>query len=222
MPPKRIWTINGDFIGVRPSGVGRYASEVTSALDRLVARQAPLTADVKLTLVAPRKSVKSYEAIDVRIVDEFRRPRLPQFWVQMQLPRFVRGRLISFCNLAPVAVRRQIVCIHDLHTLLMPESYGRGFRLAHKIVLPALGRRVCRITTVSDFSKGHLVAHGIAQAEKVIVTYNGCDHALRWSAANSRLNSWASPFCPLPWAAAEIQESGIDLAYHSKARFVGH
>ena len=195
MPPQRIWTINGDFIGVPPSGVGRYAAEVTSALDRLVARQAPLALGVKLILVAPRKPVsKPYEAIDVRIVDEFRRPRLPQFWVQMQLPRFVRGGLISFCNLAPVAVRRQIVCIHDLHTLLMPESYGRGFRLAHKIVLPALGRRVRRITTVSDFSKGHLVAHGIAQEEKVAVSYNGCDHALRWNAANSGLDLGPRPF----------------------------
>jgi glycosyltransferase involved in cell wall biosynthesis len=191
----RSWTINGDFIGLKPTGVPRYAKEVTAALDKLIARQHPLTSGLELNLVSPREIENiNLDAIRIKVVREFRTPRLPQFWVQAQLPRFVKGGLLSFCNLAPVAVRRQIVCIHDLHTLLMPESYGVGFRLAHRLILPTVGRFSRRITTVSNFSKSHLVAHGIAQPDKVTVTYSGCDHALRWNESDTSLNFGPRPF----------------------------
>jgi glycosyltransferase involved in cell wall biosynthesis len=187
--PRRRWTINGDFVALQPTGVARYAREVTLALDALIAEGHPLTRDVELDLVAPGpgRVPLPLRAISMRVVPEFNRPRLPQVWVQAQLPRHVPGGLLSFCNLAPVSVRRQIACIHDLHTRLMPESYGAGFRLVHRIVLPLLGRRAARITTVSELSRRHLVDFGIAPAEKITVTYNGSDHADRWDAGRSAL-----------------------------------
>jgi glycosyltransferase involved in cell wall biosynthesis len=181
------WTINGDFVSLQPTGVPRYAREVTMALDALVAERHPLARRLEIDLVAPRQPAESFQlrAIPMRIVTEFSRPRLPQFWVQAQLPWHVPGGLLSFCNLAPVAVKRQVACIHDMHTRLMPESYGRGFRLAHRLILPLLGRRAAHITTVSQLSRSHLVQFGIAPEEKITVTYNGSDHALRWDAARS-------------------------------------
>lgn len=225
MPNTRFWTINGDFTGLKPNGVARYAREVTVALDKLAASEHPLTEGLELRLVSPREEVKiAFDAIRIRTVREFGPPRLPQFWVQAQLPRFVRGGLLSFCNLAPVALPRQIVCIHDLHTVLMPQSYGRGFRLAHRLILPALGRVARRITTVSNLSKGHLVAHGIAGPDKIAVTYNGCDHALRWNASNASLEFGPRPFvlflgqpqtyknAGLIWRIApELDRQGIDI-----------
>jgi glycosyltransferase involved in cell wall biosynthesis len=191
----RFWTINGDFIRLRPTGVARYAKEVTIALDQLVSRHHPLTEDLELRLVAPCEATHiSFNAIRVRTVREFSAPRIPQFWVQAQLPRFVRGGLLSFCNLAPVSIAKQIVCIHDLHTMLMPQSYSLSFRLAHRLILPALGRKVRRLTTVSHLSKSHLVNHGIAPAHKITVTYNGCDHALRWNSRNTSLTYGPRPF----------------------------
>jgi glycosyltransferase involved in cell wall biosynthesis len=182
VPKIRTWTINGDFLGLRPAGVARYAREVTFALDRLIASQHSLTTDLDLRLVSPReiKNINLY-AIRTRTVREFGPPRIPQFWVQAQLPRFVKGGVISFCNLAPIAVRKQIVCIHDLHTILMPQTYGLGFRLTHRLLLPVLGRTARKITTVSNLSKSHLVTHGIAPSNKITVTYNGCDHAVSWN-----------------------------------------
>ncbi len=225
MPNTRFWTINGDFIGLRPNGVARYAREVTTALDKLVASGHPLTAGLELRLVSPREAVNvKLDAIRIRPVREFGPPRLPQFWVQAQLPRFVKGGLLSFCNLAPITVPRQIVCIHDLHTVLMPQSYGRGFRLAHRLILPTLGRVARRITTVSNLSKGHLVAHGIAKPDKISVTYNGCDHASRWKVSNSSLTFGPRPFAlflgqsqpyknaELIWRIApELDRLGIDI-----------
>ena len=192
----RRWTINGDFVTLAANGVARYASEVASALDDLVAEGHVLTKDVELDMVVPQEVGHSValRAIAIRTVPEFSKPRLPQVWVQLQLPRHVPGGLISLCNLAPLSVRRQIVCIHDLQTRLVPESFGRMFRLAHRVLLPALGRRVAGVTTVSALSCQHLIDFGVARAEKITVTFNGCDHAMRWNAALGSLAPARRPY----------------------------
>ncbi|MGU3496014.1 glycosyltransferase family 4 protein [Xanthobacteraceae bacterium A53D] len=176
------WTINGDFLGLQPTGVARYAREVTLALDDLVSARHPLTRGLDLTVVAPCEPPPDFalESIALRVVPEFRTPRLPQVWVQLQLPFHVDGGLLSFCNLAPLAARKQILCIHDLQTLLTPESYSLGFRLAHRLLLPLLARRAGAITTVSCTSAEHIAQFGLAPAGKVTITHNGSDHALRW------------------------------------------
>ncbi|HEY9214838.1 MAG TPA: glycosyltransferase family 1 protein [Ancylobacter sp.] len=194
--PVRRWTINGDFTTLHPTGVARYAREVTLALDKLVAERHPLTHDLDLNLVVSRLPANPLQlhAMATHMVREFNHPRLPQAWVQIQLPRHVKGGLLSFCNLAPVMVRRQIACIHDLQTLTSPHSYSRGFRLAHRVILPLLGQRAAAITTVSNLSRDELISHGVAPAEKIVVTYNGSDHALRWRAERSRLHLATRPF----------------------------
>lgn len=184
----RTWTINGDFTHNAADGVKRYATEVTRALDGLVGEGHPLTRGLELSLIVPAP-VDDLELanIPVRVVPEYGWPRLPQVWCQLQLPRHVSGGLLSFCNLAPVAIKRQIVCIHDMQTRLQPESYGAGFRLAHRVVLPLLGRRCLAITTVSDQSAADLVRFGITEAEKIAVTWNGADHARAWRPERARV-----------------------------------
>jgi glycosyltransferase involved in cell wall biosynthesis len=190
----RIWSINGDFATLAQAGVARYAREVTLALDCLLAEGHPLAADLDLTLLAPRPPRDlPLRCIPTRVIPELTRPRVPQFWVQVQLPRHARGGLLSFCNLAPAFKRRHIVCIHDLHTRIVPGSYGRLFRLAHRVILPMLGRNAGRIATVSELSREHLIAYGVAPAGKIVVTYNGSDHALRWNAGASSLRLATSP-----------------------------
>ncbi len=191
----RIWALNGDFVALRPTGVARYAREVTLAIDNLVGEGHPAAAGLDLTLIAPRQPENlALQHIPVHVLPEFHTPRLPQYWVQRQLPSAVQGGLVSFCNLAPVTVRRHIACIHDAHTYLMPESYGRGFRLVHRLILPMLGRRARYITTVSELSRDHLIRYGIAPDEKIVVAYNGADHAGRWTDARSTLELGPRPF----------------------------
>lgn len=192
---KRFWAINGDFVALKPTGVPRYARETTLALDRLIGEGHPLAKSLHAELIAPcAPSDLNLKNIPVRVVPQFDRPRLPQFWSQMQLPRYVRGGLLSFCNLAPIRVSKHIVCIHDLHTFLYPESYSFAFRLAHRLILPILGKRAAAIATVSGLSRRHLSEHGIAPQEKIAVTYNGADHARQWEPAKSRLEFGERPF----------------------------
>ncbi len=223
--PQRVWTINGDFVSLRPTGVARYAREVTLALDSLLAAKHPLTAGLELNIIAPRSPTDlPLAAIPVEILAELSRPRLPQFWVQVQLPRHVTGGLLSFCNLAPIRTRRHIVCIHDLHTRVMPESYGLGFRWAHRVILPLVGRGARWITTVSQLSRDHLIDFGIAPAEKIVITYNGSDHASRWNADKASLTLGQRPYVvalgqrqrykntELIWRIAEpLDQLGLDI-----------
>lgn len=186
MSRTRNWTINGDFLTLAPNGVARYAREVTGAIDALIGAGDVRTRCLDVTLVTPVSAHDlSLRHIQTRHAPEFRSPRLPQVWTQLQLPRHVSGGLLSFCNLAPVSVARQIVCIHDGHTRIMPESYDPMFRLAHRVILPVLGRRVRAVTTVSGHARRQLVDLGIAPASKITVAWNGCDHATRWRSALS-------------------------------------
>ena len=221
----RIWSINGDFLGLEQTGVARYGLEVTRALDTLVTERHPLTRDLRLSLVAARDPPAGLlQGIPFRVVPEYSKPRLPQVWVQLQLPRHVSGGLLSFCNLAPIGIRRHIVCIHDLHTLTMPESYPLLFRLAHRAILPILGRRARIVTTVSNFVRDQLAENGVVPAEKVVVTYNGSEHASRWSPSRSTARIGPRPyvFClgrrqkykngELIWRIADqLDEIGIDI-----------
>lgn len=220
----RKWSINGDFLGIEPTGVARYAYEVTRALDVLICENHPLTRDLELDLVAPREPFAPLLSIPVRVVPELSRPRLPQYWVQVQLPAHVPGGLLSFCNLAPIRLTRHIACIHDLLTWLTPQSYSFSFRLAHRTLLPILGRRARLITTVSRLSRDHLVQHRIAPPRKIVVTYNGADHASRWAPDRSSLKLGLRPFvfclgrkqrhknAELVWRiAAALDTMGIDV-----------
>lgn len=179
--PARRWTINGDFLGLKAKGVARYAREVTRALDGLIAERHPAADGIVVDLIAPcpPDDALALRRIAVSVLPELR-PRLPQVWVQVQLPRRIAGGLLSFCNLAPLAVSRHIACIHDLQTWTTPDSYGRLFRLAHRVILPGLGRRADAVTTVSEFSRRTLAEHGIAAPDRIVVVPNGSDHALLW------------------------------------------
>ena len=189
---QRRWIINGDYLGLPTGGIARYGREVVAALDEALGEGHPLTAGLDLRIVAPRPPTPTppLRHIPVQVLPEWR-PRLPQVWVQMQLPRRVDDSLLSFCNLAPVRLRRQIVCVHDLQTFTTPQSYGRLFRLAHRVILPRLGRAAAAITTVSDISKQQIDTLGVASADKITVAYNGADHALRWRPDRASLD-WTS------------------------------
>jgi len=150
-PIDRRWSVNGRFLARVATGVDRYAQEILRAMDALVCEGHPLTAGLTLDILCPAGTVDASPFVDIplRLL-----PSAPgHFWEQFILPGHVCGGLLSLCNTGPIALKKQIVCIHDLNSRIMPESYGLMFRAVYRVLVPALGRRAAQIVTVSRFSQ---------------------------------------------------------------------
>ena len=185
-PIDRRWSVNGRFLTRIATGVDRYAQEILRAMDTLMCEGHPLTAELKLDILCPAGSVETspFVNIPLRLL-----PSAPgHLWEQFILPAYVRGSLLSLCNTGPLALKRQIVCIHDLNSRITPESYGLMFRAIYRVLVPALGHRAARIVTVSRFSQKTLGHFGITPADEIAVIYDGYEHVLEWNADRSPLN----------------------------------
>ncbi|GAD55974.1 glycosyltransferase family 4 protein [Limimaricola cinnabarinus] len=163
---KRI-TINGKFLGASLNGVHRtaahYATELLKADRTRIVAPRPHDPDPEFPTLVP-------EALPGRF-------GAGQGWEMLSLPRIAKGDLlVNFCNLGPILHRNSIVMIHDAQTFLHPQDYSGRQATAYRSLLPWIARGARRILTVSEFSKGSLVAHGIGKADKIDVIHNGTDH----------------------------------------------
>ena len=186
----RFWTINGRFLAQRRTGVQRYAYEIVRHLDELLAAGHPLTRGLRMELLVPPDATEPIDlnAIRVRETGWLR----GHCWEQVVLPAKARGPLLNLCNTGPLAKSNQLVCIHDLNTRAYPRSYSLPFRAFYRALLPLLGRVAGSIATVSEYSAGELVRHGICQRDKIIVIPNGHEHALRWAPGHMRSTTSSS------------------------------
>jgi glycosyltransferase involved in cell wall biosynthesis len=181
---KRIWHINGRFLGQPVTGVQRYGREILGALDELITENHPLTCNLDMRLIVPEsvQDIPKLRSIAVRRYGGLN----GHLWEQIQLPLAVSGGgLISLCSTGPLAVGKQCVCIHDLNTRLIPESFSKGFKAAYRVLIPALGRTAETITTVSHFSAKLLNDYSVSGPAKTFVVFNGHEHALRWNPQHS-------------------------------------
>jgi glycosyltransferase involved in cell wall biosynthesis len=158
--------------------VQRYAHEIVRALDQLCYERHPLAAHTKIEIMLPRGApqIRGLRTITQRPIGNIG----GQIWEQTLLPAHVRGGLLSLCNLGPLAIAKQIVCIHDLNTREWPESYAPQFRALYRVLLPALGRRARAIATVSNYTASQLDAYGVVARSKLCIIPNGHEHALQW------------------------------------------
>jgi len=219
------WAINGRFLTQRMTGVQRYACEIVTALDDLLAQNRDAAAALAMRLILP----PGIEAAPPLAKIEICRTRFGSghAWDQFILPLHERTGLLSLGNFGPVFARRHIVCIHDANTFILPESYSRSFGLAYRTLLPWVGRRARRVATVSRFSADMLVKYGVCGGEKIFIAPNGHEHVLRWDARRGRLPLIASlkrPYILLLGSSAKhknvdvvlgqaqaLDDAGIDL-----------
>lgn len=188
---RRSWSVNGRFLNRNATGVDRYAHEILRAIDSLIGEGAPLTRGLALEILCPKGFSKAapFSNIPVRIL-----PAAPgHLWEQCILPRHTAGGLLSLCNTGPLAAKKQILCIHDANTRLVPESYGFMFRTVYRFLEPMLGRRAAQITTVSHFSQRSLAQFGIAPLDQIEVIYDGSEHVSEWQADRSALRGTDLP-----------------------------
>lgn len=173
------FAVNGRFLSQNVTGVQRYALNVVTALDEAL-REAGRTA----RLIAPADA----GTMALRTIEQDRAGSFGgHAWEQFELPRLWQGRLLNLCNTAPALKADQIVCVHDANVFTAPDSYGRGFRTAYRILQPLLVRRSARIATVSQASARQLARHLPVRAADIAVLPNGHEHALAWDPAKAEL-----------------------------------
>lgn len=174
--------INGRFLGQRVTGVQRFASEITRALDALAGEfRLP---DARLlrpagTGASPFRALRDGAAALLR----------GQGWEQFELPLRARGcTLVNLGNTAPLAMgRNQLVVIHDAGAFDTPESYSTAFRSWYRALHLALARAGARIVTVSEFSRGRIAQHLRLDPARIGVLPEGAEHIHRAPAATEVL-----------------------------------
>jgi glycosyltransferase involved in cell wall biosynthesis len=111
------------------------------------------------------------------------RPRLAHraghAWEQAVLPvlaaRARAAALLCPANLGPVGYPRNVVVLHDAAALRHPEWYSKAYAAWQAQVLPILARRALHVVTVSEFSRGELVALLGLAPERISVVAGGVD-----------------------------------------------
>lgn len=148
--PPRV-AINGRFLTQNFSGVQRFASETIHAIDALLDTEAYRGWRGRIEIVAP-PAARDFplEHIPLR-----RCGRSNGYaWEQIEFPLHAAGSLLlNLCMLGPVAVRRQVVVVHDATVKALPSNFSRPFRLAYGVLIPLLCRRAAKAVTVSEFSR---------------------------------------------------------------------
>jgi glycosyltransferase involved in cell wall biosynthesis len=101
-------------------------------------------------------------------------------WEQFILPLRARGRLLwSPSATGPLAYPRQVVTVHDVAFLDVPECFSAAFRRLYATLVPALMRRVAKVVTVSEFSRRRILERVAIDPDKVVVIGNGVSDQFR-------------------------------------------
>lgn len=202
------WLINGRFLSQSITGVQRYAREIVCGIDRELAREG-WQEDIKVELCVPdgATDIPHLQKIALRHLRGLR----GHVWDQITLPLRQRCRILSLCNTGPLAAGAHIVCIHDINTRLAPESYGRGFRMAYRWLIPAVARRAEQVFTVSRFSADAIGSAGMVPRDTIRIAHNGHEHALAWHAERSRLAPMPRPYVFMLGSVATHKNIGIVL-----------
>jgi glycosyltransferase involved in cell wall biosynthesis len=101
-------------------------------------------------------------------------------WEQTVLPWRARGALLwSPSATGPVLHRRQVVTLHDVAFLDVPEFFAPRFLALYRTLMPVLTRRAARIVTVSEFSRRRISATLGVPLERIAVVANGVSAQFR-------------------------------------------
>ena len=110
------------------------------------------------------------------------------FWEQVEFPLHAAGALLlNLCMLGQVAVRRQVVVVHDATVKALPANFSWKFRTAYSLLIPAVCRRAARSVTVTEFSRREIGKLYHVDTSAMPVCSEGGDHILATPADNSAI-----------------------------------
>jgi glycosyltransferase involved in cell wall biosynthesis len=89
-------------------------------------------------------------------------------WEQAVLPLRLRGRpLWSPSTSAPIAYRNQVVTVHDIGFVDVPQYYAPRFAATYRFIVRALAKTARHIVTVSEFSRTRIIDEYRLAADRV-------------------------------------------------------
>lgn len=104
------------------------------------------------------------------------------FWEQFLLPIVFKSKngkvLVSLCNTGPLAIKNQVVFLHDVAFFKNPEWFSKFFSLYYSFLIPKLSKRCAAIITCSNFSKTEIIKHIDIDEDKVFVVPNAISSSL--------------------------------------------
>jgi glycosyltransferase involved in cell wall biosynthesis len=140
-----------------PGGVERWARELAAGL--------PALAPERYAVLRPPAALAH---------------RVGHAWEQLTLPAVAAARraplVLNPANTAPVALRRNVVVVHDAAALHEPAWYSAAYAAWQRAVLPLVVRRARHVVTVSEFSRDELVRLAGADPARTTVVPGGIDH----------------------------------------------
>ena len=182
--PSQSFSINGRFATQGVTGVQRYAREIVKSLDRILAESPSVKINGRI--VIPPGGSLDYQLCSLSLHPTNLGSGIA--WEQLILPFYRRGPLLNLCNQGPLGLTNQIVCIHDVNTIIVPQSYSRSFRALYRVTQPVLAHRATKLVTVSRYSARMLDELGYRQESRIQVIPNGHEHVKSWNADASGLD----------------------------------
>ncbi|RYY37997.1 MAG: glycosyltransferase family 1 protein [Sphingobacteriaceae bacterium] len=158
--------INGKYLTQPTAGVQRYAFELTKCLiDKIntVRILVPKNFNTRSTQIPAKYFIKTGNYPNLNL------------WEQVHLPVFLnrqKGLLINFCNTAPLFIKNQVVCLHDVAFMKNPQWYSKSFYLYYRFLIPKIVKNSRHVITVSEFSKKEINNLFALPDEKISVVYN--------------------------------------------------
>jgi len=160
----------------RPTGVGRYLSEILEAWAHV-----PAAASHEFILCAPEPIDQAASSLRLSTAIE---PGRGTTWEQWTLPGLIRRAqadvLFAPAYTAPIRCSvPTVLTIHDVSFAAHPEwfSWREGFR--RRTLARMSARRAARVITESDFSKREIARHLGVDQSRIDVIYLGSPKAPR-------------------------------------------
>lgn len=158
--------VNARFLTQPITGVQRYAVEVSKQLKHL---------RPELRFLTP-KNVLHHQLAE-QLGAERTGTLKGHAWEQLELPVYTRqGKLLSFCNTAPLLKRDQLVVLHDASMFAVPDTYSLAFRSWYKLLFLTLSRTARNVLTVSRFSQQELAQYCRVPETALTVVHEGAEH----------------------------------------------
>jgi glycosyltransferase involved in cell wall biosynthesis len=155
----------------KPTGVGRYLSQILSAWTRL-----PAAAAHEFILCSPEEqSNAGWAPLTVSALSASGEGTM---WEQLVLPHLLRKAnanvLFAPAYTAPLACSIPVVLtIHDVSFVAHPEWFSWREGLRRRLITKASAKRAARVLTQSDFTKREAVRHLGLDQSRVDVIYLG-------------------------------------------------